>query len=68
MVISGVGVEEGEGKVDAFDLADPALGFGARSTVEEVGFQFRETGQHLGVDVEHRTADAGLSELPAAEA
>jgi hypothetical protein len=43
------GAEKGEGEVDAFPLAGPALGFGACSPVVEVGFQLCETGQHLGV-------------------
>lgn len=55
-----LGAEEGEGEIDAFDLTDPALGFGACSAVEEIGFELREAVQHLGVDVEHRAADAGV--------
>ncbi|MET4648230.1 hypothetical protein ABID95_008000 [Streptomyces atratus] len=55
-----LGTEEGEGEVDAFDLTGPALSFGACSAVEEVGLQLRETGQHLGVDMQHRASDAGV--------
>ncbi|MFE4382910.1 hypothetical protein [Streptomyces cyaneofuscatus] len=52
--------EEGEGEIDAFDLTDPALGFRAVATIEQVGFQLREAGQHLRIDVQHWTADAGV--------
>jgi hypothetical protein len=36
-----LGAEEGEGEVDAFGLADPVLGVGTCSTVQEVGLRFR---------------------------
>ena len=55
-----LGAEKGESEVGAFDLADPALGFGVCSAGEEVGLQLREAGQHLGIDVQHRAADAGV--------
>lgn len=46
--------EEGEGEVDAFDLTDPAFGFRAGPAVEQVGFQFREAGQHLERQLQDR--------------
>ncbi|WP_189111645.1 hypothetical protein [Streptomyces camponoticapitis] len=54
------GAEEGEGEVNAFDLTDPAFGLSPRSSAEQVLFQLDEAGQHLGVDVEHRAADASV--------
>jgi hypothetical protein len=36
-----LGSQEGEGHVGAFDLASPALGFGAGAAVEQVGFRVR---------------------------
>ncbi|MBB4906110.1 hypothetical protein [Actinophytocola algeriensis] len=53
--VAAFGSQEGQGHVDAFDLAGPALGAGA--AVDEVGFEFVEPGGHLGVDVQHRAAD-----------
>ncbi|WP_030988902.1 hypothetical protein [Streptomyces sp. NRRL WC-3744] len=53
--------QEGEGEVDALDLTDPAFGLGLRPALQEVGFQLGEPGEHLGIDVEHRAADAGVS-------
>ena len=50
--------EEGEEEVDALDLTDPAFGLGLCPGLQEVGFEFGEPGEHLGVDVEHRAADA----------
>ncbi|MFC9431995.1 hypothetical protein [Streptomyces sp. NPDC056987] len=52
--------EEGEGEVDALDLTDPTFGLGLRPALQEVGFQLGEPGEHLGIDVEHRAADACL--------
>ncbi|MGQ4354881.1 hypothetical protein [Streptomyces drozdowiczii] len=57
------GAEEGEGEVDAFNLTDPAFGLGPRSSGKQVLFQLDQAGKHLGVDVEHRAADASFSEL-----
>ncbi|MGW2137705.1 hypothetical protein ACWCW2_17060 [Streptomyces sp. NPDC001773] len=58
-----LGTEEGEGEVDAFDLTDPTLGFGLCAALQKVGFQLGESGEHLGVDVEHWAADVPLAEL-----
>src|SRR5258708_3260761 len=44
--------EEGEGEVEAFDFAEPALVGGSASAGQEVVFDLVESGQHLGVDVE----------------
>src|SRR5690606_38130548 len=52
--------QEGKGEVDALDLALPALGDRPLATLDQVLLQFVETGQHLGVDVQHRAADAGV--------
>lgn len=54
--------QEGEGEVEAVDLTSPALGFGLCPSLEKVDFQLGESGEHLGVDVEHRAADAGFSQ------
>lgn len=54
------GSQEGQGHVDTFDLAGPALGLGAGAAVEQVGFEFVEPYEHLRVDVQHRAADAGV--------
>ena len=45
--------EEGEGEVEAFDFAEPALVGGSASAGLEVVFDLVEAWQHLGVDVEH---------------
>lgn len=51
--------EVGEGEVDAFDLAEPALVVGVLAALLEVALDLGEPGDHLGADVEHGTADAG---------
>ena len=50
----------GQGEVDAFDFAEPALVLGALAAVLKVGFDVGEPGDHLEVDVEHGAADAGV--------
>ncbi|KUN85720.1 hypothetical protein [Streptomyces griseoruber] len=55
-----LGAEEGEREVDAFDLTKPVLVLGAPEAGKKVGFEFFESVEHLRVDVEHRTADAGV--------
>jgi hypothetical protein len=52
--------QEAKGEVDAFQLAEPTLGLGAGPPGEQVDLQFLEPGQHLGVDAQHRAADAGV--------
>jgi hypothetical protein len=52
--------EERQCEVDAFDLAEPAFGLGSLETVEEIGLELAQAGEHLGVDVEHGAADAGV--------
>ncbi|MFD8221760.1 hypothetical protein ACFV2U_51050 [Streptomyces sp. NPDC059697] len=55
--------EEGEGQVDPFDFPLPVLGDGPLAAGLEVFLDLVEAGQHLGIDAEHRAADAGFSEL-----
>jgi hypothetical protein len=58
--LSAFAAQEGEGEVDAFDLALPVLVNGSSLAGEEILFDLVEAGQHLGVDAEHRAADAGM--------
>lgn len=55
--------QEGESEVDTFDLTDPTFGFSVLPPVEEVLLKLVQAGQHLRVDIQHRAADAGFSEL-----
>jgi hypothetical protein len=57
------GAEQLEGEVEPFDLTGSALGFGAGSAGDEVGFEVVESADHLRADLEHGAADAGFSEL-----
>ncbi|OEU86855.1 hypothetical protein DB35_24945 [Streptomyces abyssalis] len=52
--------QEREGEVDTFDLADPAFGLGPCATFQKIGFQLIQPGEHLGIDVQHRAADASV--------
>ncbi|WP_185148977.1 hypothetical protein [Streptomyces sp. Ag109_O5-1] len=58
-----LGSQEGEGQVDAFDLAAPAFGFGTGPVVDEDRFEVVESADHLRADLEHGAADAPLTEL-----
>ncbi|WP_164837819.1 hypothetical protein [Streptomyces sp. B27] len=55
--------EEVERQFDSFDFVLPVLGDGQPAAGQEVLLDLVEAGQHLGVDAEHRAADAGFSEL-----
>jgi hypothetical protein len=50
--------EEVERQFDSFDFALPVLGDGPPAAGQEVRLDLVEAGQHLGVDAEHRAADA----------
>ncbi|WP_253787880.1 hypothetical protein [Nocardia amikacinitolerans] len=52
--------EAGQSAIDAFDLAQPALGRGPAFAIFEIGFELVEAGQHCRVDVELATAQAGV--------
>ncbi|MFF3787211.1 hypothetical protein [Streptomyces sp. NPDC001933] len=52
--------QEGEGEIESVDLTPPVLGDSALATGEEVLLQLIQAGQHLGVDAQHRAADAGI--------
>lgn len=52
--------QEGEGEVEAVDLASPVLCDGAFTAGEEVLLQLVKAGQHLRVDAEHWATDAGV--------
>src|SRR5271154_6819671 len=52
--------EEGEGEVDAFDLAEPPLGLCPCPAGQEVGLNLVEPGQHLRVDADHGASEAGV--------
>jgi hypothetical protein len=41
-------------------ISEPAFGVGSFETVEEIGLELVQAGEHLGVDVEHWAADAGV--------
>jgi hypothetical protein len=41
----------------------PAFVLCAGAAVGQVGFEFVEPGEHLGVDVQHRAADVPLTEM-----
>jgi hypothetical protein len=58
-----VALQEGEGELDTFDLPEPALGFCAGPTGEQVGLDLIEAAHHLGVDAEHRASDGPSTEL-----
>ncbi|SFB63121.1 hypothetical protein SAMN05216266_13327 [Amycolatopsis marina] len=47
MGVVALGSQEGQGHVDALDLADPTFGPGANTAVEQVGFEFVEPEKHL---------------------
>lgn len=49
-----------KGAVDPLDLSQPALGSGACSPLFQVGFQFIEPGQHLGIHVQLRAPQASV--------
>jgi hypothetical protein len=53
--------KEPQREVKAFQFAEPALGRGANTAVEQVGFKFVEAGQHVWVDAQHRAAQAGFA-------
>ncbi|MFB4285574.1 hypothetical protein ACBJ59_60680 [Nonomuraea sp. MTCD27] len=52
--------KEGESEVDAFDLTEPALGFGSGSASHKVDFNFIESGQHRRVNIDHWASRAGM--------
>ncbi|WP_181140793.1 NucA/NucB deoxyribonuclease domain-containing protein [Streptomyces sp. Ru62] len=56
--VSLLGAEEGQGQVDAFDLAQPLFFECALAPHEEVLLDVGKPGQHLGIDLEHGAADA----------
>ncbi|WP_157857108.1 DUF4158 domain-containing protein [Streptomyces sp. PRh5] len=60
MGVVALGAEELEGEVEPFDLTGPALGLGAGSAGDEVGFEVVESADHLRADVEHGTPDASV--------
>jgi hypothetical protein len=41
-------------------ISEPAFGVGSFEMVEEIGLELVQAGEHLGVDVEHWAADAGV--------
>jgi hypothetical protein len=53
-------VGEREGEVDAFEFPDPAFRLSSGPAGVEVGFDLVEAADHLGVDAQHRAADAGV--------
>jgi hypothetical protein len=57
--------EKYQDQVDAFDLAEPLLRLGALTSGDKIGLQLGQSRQHLGVDLEHRTAEAGVLVLAA---
>ena len=63
MGVVALGPQGGQGHVDAFHLAGPASGLCAGAASGEVGFEFVEPGEHLGIDVRHRAADADSTEM-----
>ena len=58
--LGSLAAQERQGEVDPFDFAEPVLSVGAVSAFEKAGFDVVEAREHLGVDVEHGAADAGV--------
>lgn len=60
MHVVAFGEEAGECEVDSFDFALPAFGFGAFTSLDQVGFDLGQAWDHFRVDVQHRAANAGV--------
>ncbi|WTN35974.1 hypothetical protein OHQ89_47455 [Streptomyces canus] len=58
--------QEGESQVDAFDFAFPAFVFGTGPAVNQVLLDHFQPGDHVGVDPQDGTADAGVLVLAGA--
>src|SRR6266700_7278363 len=52
--------EEGEGEVDALDLAEPSLVFGPATAAQQIVLDLVEPGQHFRVYGEHRAAQTSV--------